>query len=285
MKKTLIIVNIFLLGLALASCKKTDIISDTPIVGLGGDTWVPGPLDAYIKTNFTDLLNIQVKYKWDPYETKYDKNLAPVDESKVIPVLDAVKKIWITPYTKIAGIDFLRQFSPKQFVLIGSAEYNSDGTITLGEAEGGKRISLLVLNSFEKTNRAEVIRMLHTIHHEFGHILHQNILYPREFKRLNPEWYTATWYNTTNAVANTQGLVTNYAKVGADDDWVETIAFLLVEGQTAFNAIVAANPGTPATILRTKESMVVDYFRTAYGLDFRALQAEVQAGITGYLIN
>ncbi len=278
MKKKLLILSICLLSVILNSCKKES-LPDTPIVGLGGDTWVNGPLDDYIKLNFTDLLNIQVKYKWDPYETSYDKNIAPVDEAKVIPVLDAVKRIWITPYTNVIGLPFLRKFAPKEFVLYGSAEYNSDGTITLGQAEGGKKITLLVLNSYTRTDVAQVKRMLHTIHHEFAHILHQNILYPREFKQLNPQWYTATWYNSSSAEANSEGLVTNYAKAAADEDWVETVSYLLVEGQTAFNTLVTANPGTAATILRTKESMVVDYFRTAYGIDFRVLQTEVQAGI------
>jgi len=270
-----------LLGIVLtiSACKKTETLPDTPIVGLGGDRWVAGPLDDYIKTNFTDPYNIQVKYKWDPYEADYSKTIAPTDESKVIPALDAVLKIWIAPYKKVSGDDFLRRFSPKEFALFGSASYNSDGTITLGEAEGGKKISLFVINSYDRKNATEVKRMLHTIHHEFAHILHQNILYPREFKLLNPQWYTATWFNTSTADANAQGLVTPYAKAAPDEDWVETIAYLLVEGQTSFDAIVTANPGTAATILRSKEAMIVAYYQSAYKIDFRALQTEVKAGI------
>ncbi|MBE9598962.1 substrate import-associated zinc metallohydrolase lipoprotein [Pedobacter sp. MC2016-24] len=274
--KKISVIMICLMCIILNSCKK-ETLPDTPIVGLGGDYWVPGALDAYIKTNFTDPLNIEVKYKWDPWETKYNKNMAPVDEAVVIPVLEATQKIWIQPYQKLAGMEFMRQLAPKQLVLIGSAEYNSDGTITLGEAEGGKRISLLVANSYDRKNAPIVKQMLHTINHEFGHILHQNINYPRDFKKISEQYYTSSWFNTTNVQANAQGLVTAYAKVGADDDWVETIAYLLVEGQTAFDAMVAANPGYAATTLRTKEAMVVDYYRTAYKIDFRALQAEIKA--------
>ncbi len=283
MKKILSIFSIFLLSITFNGCKK-ETLPDTPILGLGGDTWVAGPIDEFIKTNFTDPYNIQVKYKWDPYEIAYNKNITPVLEENTIPALEAVKVIWMQPYEKVIGSAFLRKLAPKQFVLAGSAEYNSDGTITLGEAENGRKITLLVINYFEKSDVTEVTRMLHTIHHEFGHILHQNVLYPREFKQLNPEWYTASWFNTNTATANAQGLVTPYAKAAADEDFVETLSFLLVEGQARFDAIVAANPGTAATILRTKESIIVDYFQKAYGIDFRALQTEVKAGIAAITI-
>jgi len=280
MKIKLSIIYASLLGMciAISSCKK-ETLPDTPIVGLGGDTFAKGPIDDYIKINFTDPYNIQVKYKWDPYETSYNKNITPVNEANVIPALDAVIKIWAEPYKKIAGDDFLRKFSPKEYVMYGSASYNSDGTITLGEAEGGKKITLFVINNYDRKNVANVKQMLHTIHHEFAHILHQNILYPREFKLLNPEWYTASWFNTSVADANAQGLVTPYAKAAVDEDWVETVSYLLVEGQTAFDTIVTKNPGKAATNLRTKEAMIVEYFRSAYGIDFRALQTEVKNGI------
>ncbi|MGQ7852862.1 zinc-binding metallopeptidase [Pedobacter sp. WC2501] len=280
MKIKFSIFYIALVGICLtfSSCKK-ETLPETPIVGLGGDTWVKGNIDSYIKLNFTDPYNIQVKYKWDPYETSYNKNITPVNEDNVIPALDAVQKIWIAPYKKVSGDDFLRRYSPKEYVMYGSASYNSDGTITLGEAEGGKKITLFVINTYDRKNVAEVKRMLHTIHHEFAHILHQNILYPREFKQLNPQWYTASWFNTDAADANAQGLVTPYAKAAVDEDWVETIAYLLVEGQTAFDALVTANPGTAALILRTKEAMIVEYYRSAYSIDFRALQTEVKNGI------
>lgn len=269
---------LFFASIVFSGCKK-ETLPTTPILNLGGETWAKGPIDDFIKTNFTDTYNIQVKYKWDPYELAFNKNITPVREDKVTPALEAVKTIWMNPYEKISGKDFLRRLAPRQFVLAGSAEYNSDGTITLGEAENGRKITLLVINYFDKKDVKEVLRMLHTIHHEFAHIMHQNVLYPREFKQLNPQWYTASWFNTSDADANRQGLVTAYAKAAADEDFVETISYLLVEGQVAFDNIVASNPGTAATILRTKESIVVDYFQKAYNINFRELQKEVKAGI------
>ena len=43
--------------------------------------------------------------------------------------------------------------------------------------------------------------MFHTIEHEFGHILHQTVLYPQDFKRISVGDYTSDWNNTTDEEA------------------------------------------------------------------------------------
>ncbi|WP_437918042.1 substrate import-associated zinc metallohydrolase lipoprotein [Sphingobacterium sp. LRF_L2] len=260
-----------------SGCKGDESLPEEEIIGLGGDDWVWTDLDEYLYQNFTLPYNIDVKYKWDPYEVNYNKNLVPPDETKVIPVMETIKAIWVDPYEKVAGLNFLRTYQLLKYVLVGSAEYQSNGTIILGTAEGGNQITLFVINDFAKSDYEEVIRMMHTIHHEFAHILHQKIDYPQAWRGLSTQWYTATWFNTSNATANTQGMITAYAKAAEREDFVETIAFLLVEGQEAFDAIVAANPAVASTF-RAKENLVVEYF-AKLGVDFRALQTEVRAGI------
>lgn len=263
------------------SCKKDQPLPTTPIVGLGGDTWVKRPLDIWIDKNYVDPYNIEVKYKWDPYELNFAKNLVPVMEDKVELVMTAVRDIYIKPYEQVAGSAFIKKYSPKLFQLAGSAEYNENGTVVLGQAEGGRKIVLMVINQFDKKNVAEVQRMLHTIHHEFAHILHQIHAYPVEWKGLNPDKITAAWFNTTDEEANTQGLVTAYAKASPDEDFVETVAVLLVNGQAYFDAIVN-DPYVPQSakkILRQKEAIVVDFYQREYNIDFRKLQQVTQQAI------
>lgn len=275
----------FLIFLFLCTCSKKETLNTDPILGLGGDTWAKGPIDLWIEKEFVDPYNIEVKYKWDPYEFNYLKNLVPPKEEKVQMVMSAVKDIWIKPYEKVIGANFIKKFAPKQFIIGGSAEWNSDGTIVLGQAEGGRKIVLLVVNEFDPKKITEIKRMLHTMHHEFAHILHQNILYPQAWKSFNPEWYTATWYNNMDSDAHRQGLVTAYSKANADEDFVETIATLLVDGQDYFNALVAQSivPQKSKEILRAKEAMIVEYFEKNYKIDFRQLQRETQAAIQTYL--
>lgn len=261
----------------LFSCSDKGTLPSDPIIGLGGDDWVRTQLDDYLYQHFTMPYNIEVKYKWDPYEVNFNRSLVPPDEAKVIPVMETVRSVWMEPYELEAGPDFLKQFQILKYVLVGSGDYQSDGTMILGTAEGGNKVTLFVVNHFQQHNRAEVIRMMHTIHHEFAHILHQTIDYPQAWRGLSTPWYTATWYNSSDLQANSQGLITAYAKAAEREDFVETIAYLLVEGQEAYDRIVLANPDV-AAIFRRKEELVVGYYGKL-GIDFRELQARVREGV------
>lgn len=264
--------------LLLVSCNKEEKLPTDPIYGLGGETWVRGPVDNFILDEFIKSYNIEVKYKWNPFEINNNRTLVPPQEEKVVPIMTAVRDIWMKPYEKLAGKSFLKTYSLSKFVLVGSPEYQSNGTIILGTAEGGAKIVLFEVNNFDLKNRPMVERILHTIHHEFAHILHQTIEYPQAWRGLSTQWYTATWFNSTNAEANQQGLITNYAKSAEREDFVETIAFLLVDGQAKYDAIVAANPDV-AQIFRIKEELVVKYYKEVLNIDFRELQKEVKLAI------
>jgi substrate import-associated zinc metallohydrolase lipoprotein len=263
----------------LSGCTKEDDNLDTPLVGLGGETWVKGPLDDWLTQNFVDPYNIEVKYRMDRFELALNKALSPVREDKVIPVMETIKKTWIEPYVTIAGEAFIKKLSPKQFVLVGSPQYNTNGTITLGTAEGGRKVVLYVVNDFDKQQKATVKQMLHTIHHEFAHILHQTIKYPVEYTAITPQGYTSTWANYTDAQANAEGFITSYSKASANEDFVEMVALMLIEGRTGFNAmingIVLPNPADPTqplpnttaqAALRAKEQLVVRYFKEAWNI-------------------
>ncbi|TCC88987.1 hypothetical protein FBD94_10080 [Pedobacter hiemivivus] len=268
---------IAILCLALASCKKDGPLNAN-MDNFNIDSFKSGPTDDWLKREYLDPFNIEVLYRWDRYQVSLAKDLVPPLESKVIPAMETVKSIWLSPYLTVAGKEFIKPYVPKQIVLIGSAEYNNDGTITLGTADAGRRINLFIINSFQKSNTANVEQMMHTIHHEFGHILHQNSPIPEDFPRISPE-YAANWtanVNTANE-AKRLGFVSRYSRSNDNEDFVEMIAFLLVEGQDWFDAYVntAGDLGKPR--LRQKEQMIVNYFKMAYNINFRKLQAEVKA--------
>ena len=72
------------------------------------------------------------------------KYLYPATESNVVPILKKLKRIWIDPYTRIAGEDFIKGAAPRQISLIGSWLVNEEnGTITLGFADSGMKITHL----------------------------------------------------------------------------------------------------------------------------------------------
>jgi len=288
---------LFLFGLtALVSCKKEDPPDVENITGLGGDTWVKTPLDQWLYDTLVVPYNIATKYKWDQSELDLNKDIVPPDESKVIPVMSSVKRVWIDPYILQGGEFFFKKYCPKLFVLAGSANWNLDGSITLGTAEGGRKIVLYLLNDFKNksmpgytpADSAIPKQMFHVIHHEFGHILDQNIRRPVAFDEVCKGLYTADWINTNDYAARQDGFVTAYAESSPFEDFVEMISIMLIEGRSGFDDIVNSITGTSIrgttadqakARLRQKESLVVNYYKQAWSIDFYTLQTRVRTAI------
>jgi substrate import-associated zinc metallohydrolase lipoprotein len=289
----------------ITSCKKEkiDLTQTADLTGLGGDTWVKGPIDNWIYDNLTVPYNVSVKYKWDQFEDISDITdiLVPPKEEHIIPVLSAIKTVWIDSYIAEAGDFFFKRLSPKFFYMIGSPAYESNGGIKLGQAEGGRKIILLNVNytktkamaGYVPSDSAWLKEMFHTIHHEFGHILHQNIIYPDAYKTISPNLFTSEWINYTDEQARQDGFITAYSMNTIDDDFVEMISMMLIEGKAGFEAMIAAIPdettprGTTRAVavarLRTKESIVVNYFKQVWKIDFYRLQIRTRTAIEGLI--
>jgi len=290
------------LSVMFSSCKEEEIGDVENIPGLGGDTWAQGPIDKWILDNFTTPYNIAVKYKWDQFEfpSSINKTLVPADEQQVIPLLSSINKGWAQPYIEEAGPVFFNMFSPKTFVLSGSVEYNLDGSVTGGQAEGGRKIVMMGINQFkvkgmpgytaEKDSVYAKFFVFHVIQHEFAHILHMNKMYPADFKLITAgKYYGGNWINFSNEDALRDGFVTAYAASGFDDDFVETISVMLMEGKDGFDKIVNSIPeGTTSkgttkaqaqAALRQKEDMVVAYYKKSWNIDFYSLQKKTRAAM------
>jgi substrate import-associated zinc metallohydrolase lipoprotein len=237
-------------------------------------------LDNWLLNNFTQPFNIEVKYRWDASEADLYKTLAPPKVSQVQPLMEVVKDVWINPYTELAGESFIKTYCPKQFLLIGSARYNIDGTFTLGTAEGGRKVVLYVVNDFDAEDRSALKTMLHIVHHEFGHILNQKVAYPSSFREITGGGYTSDWRFSSVAQARANGFITNYAMASPDEDFVEMIATMLIEGREGYEAILACETTANArAILKRKEQLVVQYYKDAFNIDFYGLQTAVQDAI------
>jgi substrate import-associated zinc metallohydrolase lipoprotein len=292
----------------LTACnKEEDLVPVRPgdLNGLGGDTWTQTSIDKWLYDSLVVPYNIGVKYKWDQFDFDISRTLVPPDESKIVPLWTVMKEAWIRPYVAEAGKVFFNKFSPKTFVLSGSFSYNDDGSRILGTAEGGRKIVLYGVNDFRVKGQPDYVAkddsgyvkefFFKTVHHEFGHILHQNIYYSPGFKKINPALISGqNWINISDVEALQDGFVTPYASNNFDDDFVETIAVLLVEGKNGFDYLVNSIPnGTSANgttraqaqqYLRQKEAVVVDYFKQSYNINFYALQARCRAALEKYIL-
>ena len=274
-----LVATLLSITLLLSCAKEDDLDMSQEILGLGGDTWEKTSIDIWLDNNYLKPYNMDVKYKWDQYELDHNRMLVPIEEDRVIPIMNVIKRTWIDPYEALAGSTFIKNYSPKKFVLVGSAKYNpSNGTITLGEAEGGRKIVLYRLNWFTQSDVPLVRAIMKTVHHEFAHTLHQTIMYPTEFKFLTPEAYTSSWTNTTDAQAIQLGFVSTYARAEASEDFVETLSFILVYGKAWFDNRVALAQAAwdtpslnlkynPAEMLRQKEAFVKNYLKDIWGIE------------------
>lgn len=183
--------------------------------------------DHWLNESFRDIYNLDLKYKLADVEVNMQYNLTPVtiDNAKSLSVL--IKYLWFDAYAELTGKQFLQQYGPRIINLVGSPAYNpSSGTETLGLAERGIKVSLFKVNEMNPAD----IEMLNefyfrTMHHEFGHILHQTKSYPTEFNLLSSNFYdSSTWQLRNMAVTASMGFVTNYASSQPREDFAEVIA-------------------------------------------------------------
>lgn len=291
MKKLNQITCLLLIVSFAVSCKKEDKLGDVGnIPGLGGDTWVKGPIDSFIYSNLTLPYNIDVKYKWNQFTVdQISKNVVPVKEENVIPVLQsALINVWARPYEQETNSLFLKKYAPKYFVLAGSAAYNNDGSALLGVAGGGRQITLFQLNYFRPNTVAGHIaedtivqkETYLTIHHEFSHIFDQIRQRPDEFNTVTQNAYSTDWINISDADAREKGCITAYASSQAGEDWAEMISHMLVNGDVRFAEIVnsISNPDARNAIMQ-KRDIIIKYLKDYWNIDFVSLQARVRAAV------
>lgn len=262
------------------SCKK-EIVDDSK---LRFGTGQPGnaEIDAWLQEHYLKPYNIEVLYRWDASELSTTNTLVPPEEKHVIPVMDIIQKSWIDVYNAMGDPEFIKKHSPKQYLLVGSAEYNSSGGLTTGFAEGGTKIAIFRINWFNIENRSLIKRMLKTVHHEYLHILNQKKNYQPEFELISAQEYTSTFAQLSAQQANDLGFVSSYAASAPGEDIAEMVSIMVTEGRQAYEQMLAniSNP-TAVSKLRAKEALIVDYYKTYWNIDFDKLIEKTQESING----
>lgn len=214
------------------ACNEDKLNLDQEIYGLGGNDEQKNELDKWLYENYTQAYNIEVKYKWNSYELNTTAQLVPIMERFVKPSMDMIQRVWFEPYKQLAGDKFLREMTPKKIILVGSPEYNADGSQVLGQAEGARKITLFDGNSYNPSDADWIRSIMHTIEHEFAHILHQTKMYDSSFKDISAGDYNPTgWTSETEVSALLAGFYSAYAMSGVDEDFVEVASLIMVYGK------------------------------------------------------
>ncbi|MBK0369125.1 substrate import-associated zinc metallohydrolase lipoprotein [Flavobacterium agrisoli] len=244
-------------------------------------------LDNWIGDNYLNPYNINVQYKWNQNTVDVSRFLYPPAVNKVQPALEIVKKIWLDSYKTIGGTNFVKIIAPREIVLVGGVNLNSVGTKTLGIAEGGQRVTLFETDYIDKTNRNNIKQFIHTIQHEYIHILNQNKPFDeKSWSVITPVGYTADWYNYTIASSNELGFITSYARSNINEDFAETASMILISSKAEYAAFLAGiKSPTALAALKAKEAIVVKYFKDAFDMDFYALRDEAEKNTNAVINN
>ena len=206
------------------------------------------PLDTFVKVNFQEPYNVRYMYKMQDMSlssSDLQKNLTPCSYDKSVDLATLAKYLWFDIYKELANQHeiFLKKYSPRIIHIIGSKSLNvSQGTETLGVAEGGLKISLYNANNLS-VDDIDVMNeyFFKTMHHEFGHILDQTISRPVLFNLLSNGQYDASgWTNTPDSVAAGRGFVSPYASSMAREDWVEVLANYVTRDTLSWNILLGS---------------------------------------------
>ena len=230
-------------ALSLASCYEEELgptifPTDPEPVDPNGYTY---KFDKWVEQNFLLPYNLEFKYRMEDIESDMNYNLVPATFDNARDLCLLTKYLWFDTYKEHCGIDFLKTYGPRILHLIGSPAYNpSTGTEILGLAEGGLKVTLFKVNEMNLNDINQLNEYyFRTMHHEFGHILHQTKSYPTEFNLLSTGRYdSGSWQSKPIGLMASQGLITPYASSEAREDFAETIANYLTRPQEQLDLIL-----------------------------------------------
>jgi substrate import-associated zinc metallohydrolase lipoprotein len=235
--------------------------------------------DRWLDDNYVKPYNIRIAYRIEDIETNFDYNVIPADLKKSKQMALCLKHLWLEAYAEVSpdGVHFIRAYAPKLFHYIGSSEYDPEArTERLGVAEGGKKITITNVNALVPKNIVNQY-YFNTVHHEFGHILHQTKNYSTEFQTISAADYgPTTWQNRSEAQAAQLGFVSPYAGALPDEDFVETLARYLTRDEAAWNATLALAGDAGRAKIQKKLDIVKTYMKTEWGIDLDLLKQVVQ---------
>lgn len=279
MRKITYIFLVAVVSILFASCDN-DVNKDNSIF----DTTPPerNEFDLWLLSNYTSPYNIKVLYRMETIESDLDYDLSPANMDKSIALSILVKHLWLEVYDETVSVDFTRSYIPKAIQFIGSPAYKSNGSVVLGTAEGGKKVTLYDVNSINVNNISFASlrsKYFHTMHHEFAHIFHQNKSYPERFNSITDGLYVGdNCFSSENtlSLANKLGFVTRYARTSPNEDFVEVYSVYVTSTQNEWNAILVNGGEEGAATINKKLEIVDEYMKAMWGLDINKVRKSIE---------
>lgn len=278
--------------LALSACSDDD-LDPTSIFDDTEDALDPASptykLDKFCDDNLRKVYNVSLYYRMQDVMTDMGYNLIPAKYENSVDLAVLCKYLWFDVYQDVVeDKTFLMKYGPRILHFIGSPAVNpANGTVVLGLAEGGIKISLFDVNAMDVSNVQRLNdRYFHTMHHEFAHVLHQTKTYPKEFDALSVGHYDILgWQDRDLREVASLGFTTPYASSQPREDFAETISNYITMTDSEWNALLAlatenykgVDDGVDGkALLLQKVDIARNWFRDSWSMDLDALRADVQ---------
>jgi substrate import-associated zinc metallohydrolase lipoprotein len=237
--------------------------------------------EEWLLKNYTYPYSIDFQYNMQDIETDKKYTLVPADSAKCAKLAIIVKHLWFDAYNEVAGIDFLKQNAPRVLTLVGSPAYNSEGTMVLGTAEGGYKVTLYMVNWLTDETLSNYSTLTDyyftTMHHEFQHILNQKKPYDTSFDLISEgDYVSGDWYlQSTEEVAQPKGFIRNYAMVEPREDYAETYSQYITNPDDLWESKLINAGATGRAVILEKLEMIRTYMLDTWGLDIDKLHKAV----------
>lgn len=278
MKKNRIYSLFMLLAIITFSACSEDELSSTSVIK--DSQYEENEFDRWIVDYYVKPYNIDFKYRMEDIESDRDYNLVPADYKKSVQLGKLVDHLCLKAYDEVTGSTaFIRSYFPKMIHLVGSPAYRNNGTMVLGTAEGGLKITLYNVNNVNVED-AEMLNHYYfkTIHHEFAHILHQTRPYITDFREITPGDYVKDSWNTTYSSENAslpKGFISPYASSAPDEDFVELISIYTTTTATNWEAKLVKAGESGRKIVESKFEIVYNYMLDSWNIDLDILRESV----------
>jgi len=280
MKKYILYSLLMLTGVfTMLSCSEDELSKESVITI---DQVDQTPFDLWLKANFIDTYNIEVKYRFEDIESDHNYYVIPAEYNQAVKLAHIVKYACLEAFDEAAGVEFTRKNFPKLIYMVGNWEYRNNNTIVLGTAEGGKKIFLAGVNHVNELtlSRSDLNHYyLKTIFHEFTHILNQTKDYSPEYKLITPTSYIAgEWSsgdNNTASVYLPKGFISGYAQHSVGEDIAEMFSIYVTNDPTTWNSFLEAAGPEGAALIEAKFDLVKSYMSESWGIDIDDLRSIV----------
>jgi substrate import-associated zinc metallohydrolase lipoprotein len=278
MKKSIIFSLAALAVLACGvSCSEEPLDSESVIVA---DQYTKNDFDKWLEANYVSPYNIEFKYRYENIESDLSYYTVPADYDCSVALAHLVKHLCIDTYDEVGGVDFTREYFPKEFFLIGEWQYKNNGTYILGTAESGKKILLAGVNylfTYLKSASSLNSRYIKTIHHEFTHILNQTRDFPAAFREITGSSYVSDSWSASpyNVGYLTRGFISAYAQNSATEDFAEMMSIYVVNTPEWWDAQLEEAGEDGAALIKSKLDYVRSYMADTFNIDIDLLRSVV----------